>query len=225
MGKILNNTNQKNPTKSFGGKTRQLYVISSVKIPFQGVQATTTTSSALTSCPALFPRSFFKHCLHNLKQLIHMHHQLFVYILPNHPCSGSYGGKTAQVWNLWRYVQTFDCFEKAQPSCSLKNQGSLLTLWKPVYRQEILAQTSADSSSRSLVSTSSRGFCGQKIIMGPALSHKKQLYGKTKKNQPFVYMCAQSFQSTIWVNDTNVTNVLKVLLVRIFFNVMWNLFT
>ena len=141
--------------------------------PIPRCASTTTTSSALTSCPALFPRSFFKHCLHNLKQLIHMHHQLFVYILPNHPCSGSYGGKTAQVWNLWRYVQTFDCFEKAQPSCSLKNQGSLLTLWKPVYRQEILAQTSADSSSRSLVSTSSRGFCGQKIIMGPALSHKK----------------------------------------------------
>ena len=66
------------------------------------------------------------------------------------------------------------------------------------------------------------------IQEGPALSHIKKknfLYGKKKKNQPFVYMCAQSFQSTIWVNDTNATNVLKVLLVRIFFNAMWNPFT
>ena len=105
MWKIVyytSHTNTKKNTKSFEKKPNQLNVTSSVKILSQGVQATTTTtSSALTSCPALFPRSFFKHCLHILKQLIHMHHQLFVYILPNHPYSGSYGGKTAQVWNLW----------------------------------------------------------------------------------------------------------------------------
>ena len=169
----------------------------------------------------------------------------FTYAEP-HPCSRSYGRKTAQVCHLWSHLQACDCFEKARQSGPFENQRNLRLMRKSIYGQEIFAQTSANSSSRSLVTTSS--WCCQEMISssrvakkprvikfrGPALSQKHYLlqlflcYTSTKKiheinSQKIILL--QSLQSTTWANAISVTSALKVLLVLIFSNDTWNPYT